>query len=804
MALHVLPAVGTFSLGLVILSALPPNPVQAARLNPGEEHSVQPGDPVEDWDLTGAKLRVQPQAQTLFIISHSGSTLILQDATVRSATGNDALNLSRSTATISGTDVIGDNAYGLSAIRDPGDPQPGSHVELLDSRVAGMGRGINATFGSTVNLTRTEVFGAGNGLGGPTSGGVGMTLVGARAQLLGSSVLGSNRGVLMTGDNVAGGNQPVLIVDDHSLIGGGQGPAVTVLSSGPERVNAALALGNGSRMSAGNAVLVEALGDPVVDINVDNSALNGHIRGTPTSQINLTMSGQASLTGNLHDIASLSMDNSRLDGNLIQSPGVPVTLALTHGSVMTGTVSGASVLDVSSGALFSMTGNSSVETLKLNDGTVELSSGGPGFRVLSAGSLSGQGTFALRTDLAGHLGDLLDITGQASGSHTLRVQNSGVDPAADSHAQRLVHTGSGDAQFAVPGGQVDVGTFVYRLEQRGTDWFLVQAREGDGGEGGDGGDGDDGSGQNPDPVPTPGTRAVVGLFNAAPTVWYGEASSLRSRMGELRRGQARSGAWARAYGNRYRVEQDAALDYRQNQQGLAFGIDVPLGAGSHDWLVGLTGGYSRSTLNMNQGTRGTVDSFYMGLYSTWLSRQGWYLDGLLKVNHLHNEADVRMSDGSKAAGDYNSLGLGASLEAGRHIELGSNWFVEPFVQISGLWVGGESYRLDNGMQARSNRADSLLGKAGAVAGRTIALSRGGFVQPYLKLAAVHEFVDGNTVTVNDRYRFANDLSGSRTEVGAGVALQWSDALQLHADTEYSSGEAIDQPWGLNLGLRYVW
>ena len=198
MAFHVLPVVGTFSLGLVIVSALPINLAHAAKPNPGDEHTVQPGDPVEDWDLTGAKLTVLPQAQTHFIISHNGSTLILQEAVARSATGNDALNLSRSSAKISGTDLIGDNAYGLSAIRDPSDPQPGSQVELVDSRVVGLGRGINATFGTTLNLTRAEVFGTGDGLGGPTSGGVGMTLVGAKAQLLPGSVLGRNRGVVMT------------------------------------------------------------------------------------------------------------------------------------------------------------------------------------------------------------------------------------------------------------------------------------------------------------------------------------------------------------------------------------------------------------------------------------------------------------------------------------------------------------------------------------------------------------------------------------------------------------------------------
>ncbi|MGA9220273.1 MAG: autotransporter outer membrane beta-barrel domain-containing protein, partial [Pseudomonas graminis] len=137
------------------------------------------------------------------------------------------------------------------------------------------------------------------------------------------------------------------------------------------------------------------------------------------------------------------------------------------------------------------------------------------------------------------------------------------------------------------------------------------------------------------------------------------------------------------------------------------------------------------------------------------------------------------------------------------IKLADDWFVEPFAQVSGLLVGGESYDLDNGMRASSNRADSLLGKAGTQVGRTFTLDDGAFVQPYMKVAAAHEFVSRNRVSINEN-RFTNDLSGSRVELGAGVAAQMTDVLQLHADVDFMKGRNIEQPWGVSVGVRYSW
>ncbi|BBH44390.1 autotransporter outer membrane beta-barrel domain-containing protein [Pseudomonas sp. KU43P] len=406
--------------------------------------------------------------------------------------------------------------------------------------------------------------------------------------------------------------------------------------------------------------------------------------------------------------------------------------------------------------------------------------GSTGFSRLQLGELSGNGTFMLGTDLASQQGDFLDVTGKASGNHQLLVANTGTDPSTDVAAHQVVHTGEGStSQFGLIGGQVDFGTFAYELEQRGDDWFLV--RKGN--------------------TTTPGARSVTGLFSAAPTVWYGESTTLRGRMGELRNGQEQGGGWLRSYGNKYKVAAGAGAAYDQVQQGIAFGADAPMPSGNGQWLVGVMGGYSRSDLDLSGGTTGKVDSFYLGAYTTWLADDGLYIDALIKANRFQNKSDVRMSDGRKAKGDYSNNGIGASVEVGKHIKLDDQWFVEPFAQASVLWVDGASYSLDNGMRASSHSADSMLGKVGTHVGRTFPLRDGGFVQPYVKVAAAHEFARNNQVKVNGN-TFDNDLSGSRMELGAGVAAQVTDTVQINAGFDYMKGNNIEQPWGVNLGVRY--
>lgn len=742
-----------WSIAFFVSSTLMSECSWAASLGPGSGATVRDGDASEDWRLDSAQLIVTPGGETKAIDARWGSNVKIDGGSVTSQ-GNAGLLLETSSAVINNATITADKlttstsetSFGLHLYRY--DATTGSSsATVTNSFISGAGRGINAFDGAEVSLVDTYVKGnAGVDPVGPISGGVGMVLGGSRAEMKGSTVVGDNVGVVMVSGRT--GTDPSassLVVADGSRVVGEAGSAILVSYGSSPNIETTIDITNGSTLSGGNGVILEVEKGAFVDFGVSNSQLHGDVLVQAGSTADLSLSDNASLTGKIIDATSLSIDRS---------------------------------------SSWILEGDSNLDRLTVDFGTVDLRGTAPGFNRLTLGELAGGGTFAMATSLATGEGDFLEVSGTATGNHQLLVQNTGVNPATGANPQTIVHIAEGDAQFSLIGGKVDFGTFAYLLQQNevanGTDWSLVQTDQ-----------------------LSESSRAVIGLFSAAPTVWYGESATLRSRMGELRNGNHQGGGWVRSYGNKYTMSAAGGVAYRQKQHGTSFGADAPVPYSDGQWLVGLMGGYSESDLDLKQGTSGNVDSYYLGAYSTWLADDGFYIDALIKANRFQNSSQVRMSDGEKAKGNYNNMGLGVSVEVGKHIKLEDKWFIEPFVQASGLWVSGESYQLDNGMKASTNKADSLLGKAGTHIGRIFVLDDGGFVQPYVKVAASREFVATNHVEINDN-RFTNDLSGSRIELGTGVAAQLTDVLQVHADFDYMKGKNIEQPWGFNVGLRYNW
>ncbi|WP_341959495.1 autotransporter outer membrane beta-barrel domain-containing protein [Pseudomonas sp. RC10] len=518
-------------------------------------------------------------------------------------------------------------------------------------------------------------------------------------------------------------------------------------------------------------------------VTLDGSSMKGAVTSASASgQVSLV--NGAVLNGNVSS-NNVNLSASALTGDITSIDGKGI-VSLQNESVFTGNLVNVDQVTIGDPSVWNMTGSNTVNSLVMTDGAVKFGAANE-FYQLNVGTLSGNGTFIMDADFATNEHDTLNVTGSATGNHTLQVAGSGVDPVSP-QALNLVHTAGGDATFALANGRpVDVGTYSYDLASSangsgGSDWFLDPTTK----------------------TISPGTRSVLALFNTAPTVWYGELTSLRSRMGELRFNGGKAGGWARTYGNKYDVNESSGLGYQQTQQGFSLGADAPLPIGDGQWLIGVLAGHSTSDLDVSRGTSGTVKSYYVGAYTTWLDQDtGYYFDGVLKLNRFRNDAKVSMSDGTRAKGDYDNVGLGGSVEFGRHIKLNDGYFVEPYTQWSTVVIQGKDYGLDNGMEAQGDRTRSLLGKVGVTAGRNFAMAGGSVVQPYVRVAGVHEFAKNNEVQVNNN-TFNNDLSGSRGELGAGVAVAFNDRLQMHADFDYSNGDKIEQPFGANVGLRYSW
>src|SRR5450830_240041 len=714
----------------------------------GKTKNVYAGDFADSFTLrNNATLNLYEGALARGVVA-ANSNLNMEGARVASTTAGTAVVLTNSKAQINNSLITSSVAGGLDVVRNP-TTSTGSEAYLNFSEVRGATYGANVTSHSTLYLNDSKLFGGSQ---------AGLILRGGAAEAFNSEITGATNGIRMTREHSTVPNSPQLRLEG-TRVEGLAGAAIRVDTP----ITAEIDVNNGSTLIGSDGTMVELANSGNANMRVNSSMLAGNI-----------------LVG-MDSALDLSLDRAIMNGDVINTGG-NASVGLNNGSILTGRLENVDKLAINSDATWVMVDHQQVGDLSLSGGNVKFGETGT-FYQLDVANLSGNGTFIMSADFATLTGDFLNVTGTSSGDHKLLIASSGADPLSGDRLH-VVHTADGGAQFSLIGDRVDVGTYSYSLinENAGQDWLL-----------------------DPDSkVISPSTNSVLALFNAAPTVLLGEMTTLRTRMGELRFSEGQSaGFWTRAYGNKYEVSNDkTGLGYSQSQRGFALGADAPVSGGDGQWLIGAMVGHSTSDLDLNRGSSATINSYYVGGYATWLDAEsGFYFDGVLKLNRMHNESDVAMSDGKKAKGNYAQNAVGASAEVGRHITLDDGFFVEPYGQLAAVITQAQSYTLDNGLDAKGDRSSTVIGELGTTVGRNIQLESGGVLQPYLKAAVAHEFDQSNKVFVNDN-SFNNDLSGSRLKLGAGVAMSVSQNLKLHADLEHSTGKNIKQPYGVNLGLRY--
>lgn len=717
---------------------------QAIQLDNGAQRTIGSNTAATDWQLTGGSTLTMNSARATGI-DLSASTLNMNSASQSGAvrasgrstvnindshvTSSDpvlgAVRLENSKAFITNSTVTNSAGMGLQAVSNAG---AASLAHIANSTISGATGGALATSGSELHFTQNSV------VQGTGASAFGLALVGATVTANQSTIIGNGNGVLFTrgrSDTTDG-----KLVLDQSVVEGRTGSALSVRGTPGLVPVVSIDVLNGSTLKGGNGNLLSVSGGATATMNVDNSRnLVGNVVADATSTVHLNLQNNAELTGQLQNVSTMSVGNA---------------------------------------SNWNMTGDSQVGALNMAGGTVTMGAANE-FYQLNLQTLSGDGTFVMGTNFDEGKTDFINVTGEATGNHSLALAASGSELVKT----QVVHTGGGDAAFSLEGGPVDMGAYAYNLKQEGNDWFLdTQTR-----------------------VISRSARVVTALFNTPVTIMTAEEGSLRARMGELRYSPHSTGLWIRGFGSKYDVSQSSGTGYSQNLKGFSIGADMPLG--DSQWKVGVFGGHSNSDVNPARGAAGTVKSYFLGTYATWMDEEsGFYFDAVAKANRFQNQAKATLSDNTSTKGGYNNVGGGLSAELGRHIKFGESSFIEPYGRLSTIVVQGGTYSLKNGLQVDGERTRSRTAEAGATIGHEFQLDDGTLIKPYLRAAMVHEFADNNKVMVNNQ-TFNNDLSGSRAKYGAGVAVSFTQDLQAHVDVETSTSDKIKQKAAVNVGLRYA-
>lgn len=542
-------------------------------------------------------------------------------------------------------------------------------------------------------------------------------------------------------------------------------------------------------------------------LNNSAATYTGNLTGTGDLKQeggHLTLSGNLSQDGGItiQSSGAMTMDNLQAMANVITQQGA--SLSLTNGSTLTGRIAGDNTGsgDVTvKNSVWQLAGDSTVGALAMDKGTINFHPSQttrltPAFQPLSltVGSLSGNGTFLMNTDIASHTGDMLNVTGNATGNFVLDIKNTGQEPVSAGTPLQVVHTGGGDAGFTLNGGKVDAGTWEYYLNKENTDWYLTP----DTTQPVNPGTGNRDTG-NLERRPTKSTDAVLGMATAPAYVFNSELQSLRFRHGDVTANtRSPGGVWGRYMGTDNRI--GGASGYTLTQSGMETGGDKVFELGDNQLAVGAFVSYSDNGVSHNRGGSSTVGSTGGGLYATWFDNDGYYVDGVIKLNRFSNELRTWMSDGTAVKGDYSQNGFGGSLEAGKAFSLNENTWVQPYVRTTAFRGEAKNISLNNGMTARLGATKSIQGEAGVSLGMNLDVA-GTTVKPYLTAAVSHEFSDNNKVRINNRYDFTNDISGSTGKYGAGVSAQLTPHAGVWAEANYQKGDNMESPVTGSVGFR---
>ncbi len=516
---------------------------------------------------------------------------------------------------------------------------------------------------------------------------------------------------------------------------------------------------------------------------------------------------------------------------------------LTDSTVLTGRVNPPPIglgvdMRIDGSSQWVLTGSSNVKSLSVSPGA-DILFRAPFFDVrktLTLGRLSGTGgTFGMNIDLRRELGDLIDITGTSAGSHLLTFfdRGAGTDLRANA-ALLVVKTSDGVAGFS---GMIDRAVFKYYVVHGDgssatpipDDWYLVRA---------------DrivrdqvirpsnlpaGSVNTPVGLSTTdalsnGANAAIGTYVAGTPLFYADMDTLIQRLGELRLLDAEGrlsadsngkaiipsapaeeptiGTWVRGFGNGMHINDQVSRAFDQDTGGFQLGADKRFVALNGNLYVGGFLSYFNASRDFLDGGNGSTNAFSVGTYATWIDPKGWYADLVLKYTQLWNHFNAPASDGSSSTGDYSIPSLGGSLEVGKRFDVGK-FFIEPQAQLAGVWEGGNNYTTSSGLMVGGSDQFSLRGRLGLRAGMHFALSNGITFEPYLKVSAVHEFLTGDGITL-DETPFQPTVSGTWVEAGAGLAARLNQSVYLYGEYDYANGDKIRQPWAVNAGVRWQW
>lgn len=301
-------------------------------------------------------------------------------------------------------------------------------------------------------------------------------------------------------------------------------------------------------------------------------------------------------------------------------------------------------------------------------------------------------------------------------------------------------------------------------------------------------------------------RGAKSAMASSAMMWRAESNDLMKRMGDLRMSEGEKGLWAKYYGGKYEMDSQKT-NFNLKYNAYQLGYDVEAGNG---WTVGAAVSYNDGSATYGSG-RGDLSTYSAGIYGTWKSEDGQYVDIIAKYSKLDNEFKVFNDSGHKMNGDYKTWGTSISAEYGKRFEKENGFYFDPSVELTLGRINGKNYNAHSDfmtsvgvmkdLQVEQDSFNTLVGRVGFRLGQK--LDNASY---FVKLAAAHEFSGDFDTTYRavgePEGRTSIDFGDTWYEAQIGGTVKLSDNSVIYADFERSFGGDVEEKWRVDAGLRW--
>jgi hypothetical protein len=298
------------------------------------------------------------------------------------------------------------------------------------------------------------------------------------------------------------------------------------------------------------------------------------------------------------------------------------------------------------------------------------------------------------------------------------------------------------------------------------------------------------------------------MTSSAQSIVNAQVGTWRQRMGVLpqkRDTMVGLSPWIRFFSDSGTVNVSHAADnfgnsgtfsFDQTTTGRELGMNV-------DFDNGLNTGLLLAKADGSQRLRGAgvgtdhIDSSTVGVYGTWISTRGFYVDA--SYRWLEFDAHLKSAGGPQSS-DGN--GEAINVEAGYTAWTFSGVDIAPQVQYTRTTVDGFRAIHGSSVDFQAGDVTSSRGRLGVAFSKT--LDAAGWVwTPYGSVNAVREFDGESGYNVGDVFSGSTATDGTSAMVELGLGAQ-KDGVSVTAGANWTDGGAMQSFVGGQVVLRYTW